>query len=64
MTVREHFIAHCLDVEVVKLFRFTLPPHSLIRTCSSVQNSIFRRLVERMSRNFMSYFRGWRFHKV
>jgi hypothetical protein len=41
MTVRENFIAHCVDAEVVKVFTYMLPPHNLIRSCSSVLNTAF-----------------------
>jgi hypothetical protein len=32
MTAQEYFIAYCRCREAVKLFRFLLPPYSLIRT--------------------------------
>jgi hypothetical protein len=49
VTVQEHFIPYCRCREAVKLFRFLLPPYSLIGTCNSVQNCTPRRPVEMWS---------------
>jgi hypothetical protein len=39
--VQEHFVAYYNCREAVELFRFMLPPYSLVGTCNSVQNFTF-----------------------
>jgi hypothetical protein len=42
VVVQEYFIVYCRSTYVVKLLRFLLTPYSLMGTCNSVHNCIFR----------------------